>query len=201
MYVFTCFCICSHLWFQWFLTTIPLENSFFTGLTASLLTHFVLVFSTSFQVSFLICFSQLLKLFRCPFCSNKQEKTARGKAWYCWLRKKSRRNCFYNFWTIFGFIFGSLLLDFGVPFFIVFYGGGREAFRHRLVPFWSYFGVMFKLFCCFCWMQFEFVWPRADSWSLKQKRKKNAVILSKEARCFGVFWFGRGPPPRSNMNI
>ena len=30
-----------------------------------------------------------------------------------------------------------------------------------------------------------------------KRRKKISVILSKEARCFGVFWFGRGPPPKA----
>ena len=68
----TCFCNWSHLWFSWFLTTLPVENSFFTGLTASLSTHFVVVFSTSFQMQFLTWFSQLLKPFRCPFCSKKR---------------------------------------------------------------------------------------------------------------------------------
>ena len=81
--------------------------------------------------------------------SQKMKKNSSWKSLFFWLRKKSHRICFLHFRTPFGVIFGSLLLDFRVPFFIVFYGGGREAFRHRLVPFWSYFGVIFMFFCCF----------------------------------------------------
>ena len=38
------------------------------------------------------------------------------------------------------------------------------------------------------------VWQRAAPQSAENKI---SVILSKEARCFGVFWFGRGPPLES----
>ena len=55
---------------------------------------------------------------------RKTRKNSSWKSLVFWLRKKSRRNCFYNFCPFFGVIFGSLLLDFRVPFFIVFYGGG-----------------------------------------------------------------------------
>ena len=104
----TRFCICSHLWFSWFLTTLPIENSFFTGLTASLLTHFVLIFSTSFQVSFLTWFSQLLKPFRCPFCSKNNKKQLVEKLGFLAAKKEPPKlfftflNAFWNhFWEPF----------------------------------------------------------------------------------------------------
>ena len=107
---------CSHLWFSWFLTTLPIENSFFTGLTASLLTHFVLVFSTSFQVSFLTWFSQLLKLFWCPFCAKKQEKTARGKAWFFGCEKRAAETVFIIFERFWGTFLVAFCSTLGCPF-------------------------------------------------------------------------------------
>ena len=34
-----------------------------------------------------------------------------------------------------------------------------------------------------------------------KRRNKISRILSKEARCFGVFWFGRGPPLESMSTV
>ena len=51
-------------------------------------------------------------------------------------------------------------------------GGGREAFRHRYVLFWGYFGVIRYAFLLFFLMQFEFVWPRADSRNQSEEEKK-----------------------------
>ena len=124
---------------------------------------FVLVFHRSRGITFntfcacffdfisSVIFDMIFSTFEAISVSVLRQKTIKNSSWKSlvfWLRKKSHRNCFLHFWTLFGIIFGRLLLDFRVPFFIVFYGGG-EAFRHRLVPFWIYFGVIFVFFCCF----------------------------------------------------
>ena len=73
--------------------------------------------------------------------SQKMEKNSSWKSLFFRLRKKSHRSCFLHFRTLFGVIFGSLLLDFRVPFFIVFYGG-----RAGSVP--APVGSLLELFWC-----------------------------------------------------
>ena len=168
----TCFCNWSHLWFSWFLTTLPIENSFFPGLMASLLTHFVIIFSTSFQVSFLTWFFSTFEAISVSILSQQMEKNSSWKSLVFWLRKKSRRNCFLHFRRLFGVISASLLLDFRVPFFTVFFGVGAGSVPapvgSLLELFWCHFYVFLLFFC----MQFKFVWPWADSWSQSDKKRK-----------------------------
>ena len=81
-----------------------------------------------------VIFDMIFSTFEAIFVSISRQKTIKNSSWkslFFWLRKKSHRSCFLQFWTLFGVIFGSLLLDFRVPFFIVFYGGRR---RRRAAP-------------------------------------------------------------------
>ena len=112
-----------------------------------------------------VIFDMIFSTFEAILVSILRKKTRKNNSWKSlvfWLRKKSHRNCFLHFWMLFGIISGSLLVDFKVPFFIVFYGEGREAFRHQLVPFWNYFGVIFTFVCRFVFRCFRFLAPETS---------------------------------------
>ena len=81
--------------------------------------------------------------------SQKTIKTAHGKAWFFCCEKKATGVVFYIFERFLASFLGAFCSTLGCPFSSFSMGGGREAFRHRLVPFWSHFGVILALFCDF----------------------------------------------------
>ena len=107
-----------------------------------------------------VIFDMIFSTFEAISVSILRKKTRKNSSWKSlvfWLRKKSHRNCFLHFRRLFTVIFGSLLLDFRVPFFIVFYGGGAGSVPapvgSLLELFWCHFYVFLLFFC----MQFKFV--------------------------------------------
>ena len=98
-----------------------------------------------------VIFDMIFSTFEAILVSILSQKTIKNSSWKSlvfWLRKKEPPKLFfYIFERFLESFLGAFCSTLGCPFSSFSMGG--EAFRHLLVPFWSYFGVMFMLFCCF----------------------------------------------------
>ena len=96
-----------------------------------------------------VIFDMIFSTFEAILVSILSQKTIKNSSWKSlvfWLRKKPTETVVLHFGVLFGLICGSLLLDFRVPFFIVFYGGGGGK---RSSTGWFPFGGILVSFLCF----------------------------------------------------